>query len=275
MNRLCAAGLLGVFFLMGIHLYAQTAPSSTGTIDPYKIAISYYQTTNLIFPYAIKSVDRGSGAVIVQKAKGVDNILQAKAAQKDFEPTNLSVVTADGKFYSFLLAYADEPMHLNISFSIGEPVQFADEALNERKSEQESWQVRGTYGFMKVQRKQQDMRMQLKGIWFSENTLWYKLQFNNRSQVDFRTDYLRFFLRDRKRAKRTAIQETEMLPVYQSITRKIDGSGQAEWVIGFHPFTVPPDKKLIIQISEKGNGRTVILPVKSKIVLKARRLPNS
>ena len=275
MNRLCAAGLTGIFFLLGIHLYAQTAEPSAGTIEPYEITTSYYQTTNLIFPYAIKSVDRGSGSVIVQKARSVENILQAKAAQKGFEPTNLSVVTADGTFYSFLVAYADKPSQLNISFAIGEPVQFSDGVLGERQLQQESWQVRGMRRFMRVQRKQQDIRLQLSGIWLSENAMWYTLKLNNRSQVDFRTGYLRFFLRDCKRSKRTAIQEIEVLPVYRSTTPKVGGLGQAQWVIGFHPFTVPPDKKLIIQVNEKGNGRTVILPVKSKVVLRARRLPNS
>lgn len=273
MERRRAVSLMGVLLLlMGAGSFAQSGKRIPSTIEPHAIALSYYQTTNLIFPYAIKSVDRGSGAVIVQKAKGVDNILQTKAAKKGFEPTNLSVVTADGKFYSFLLYYEDAPEHLTLNFSGGDPVQFANDAVNAKQLEQESWQVRGMYRFMGIQRKRQEMRLQLGGIWLSDNTMWYKLNLANRSQVDFRTDYVRFFLRDRKRSKRTAVQETEVFPVYVAATEKVGGLAQAQWIIGFMPFTVPPEKKLIIQVGEKGNGRTVVLPLKSTVVLRAKRL---
>src|SRR5690606_25690571 len=152
-----------------------------------------------------------------------ENILQAKAAKKGFEPTNLSVVTSDGTFYSFVLYYGDEPSHLNISFAGADPVQLTGETASERQLRQESWPVRGMYRFMGVQRKAQETRLQLGGIWLSEHTMWYKLNLANRSQIDFRMDYVRFFLRDRKRSKRTAVQETEVFPVYAATTDNING----------------------------------------------------
>lgn len=272
MKRFRVAGLMGIFVLIGAQLL-QAQPAST--IEPFEIAVSYHQTTNLIFPYAIKSVDRGSGAVIVQKAKGVENILQAKATSKDFEPTNLSVVTADGRFYSFVLSYAEHPQHLNISFSDVQMVQVNGEVVNARQLEKESWQVLSMPPMLRVQRMEQEMQLQLTGIWLAEQTIWYKLRLSNRSQIDFTRDYLRFFLRDRKRSKRTAIQETEIFPVHQSLTERVDGLSQAYWIIGFSPFTVPPDKKLIIQVGEKAGGRTLVLPLKGRTVLRARKLPAS
>ncbi|MGO1869298.1 MAG: DUF4138 domain-containing protein, partial [Sphingobacterium sp.] len=44
------------------------------------IELSSNKTSNLIFPYGIISVDRGDQAIMVQQAKGVDNVLQVKAA---------------------------------------------------------------------------------------------------------------------------------------------------------------------------------------------------
>lgn len=276
MKRICAAGLLGIFLLGGTKLLqAQSSKRDVSTIKPYEIAVSYNQTTNLIFPYSIKSVDRGNGSVIVQKAKGVNNILQAKATKKDFEPTNLSIVTADGKFYSFLLEYADVPPHLNISFAGLSPVQFSENPSNELEFEKESWQVRGTHRFMNKCSKQEEMRLQLQGILLSPTTMWYKLSVTNGSQVDFNMEYVRFFLRNKKQPRRTAMQEMEVFPIYTANTEKVNGLGKAEWIYGFSPFTVPPNKKLIIQTGEKANGRTLVLRVKSKTVLRARKLPNS
>ncbi|MEO6869984.1 MAG: DUF4138 domain-containing protein, partial [Ginsengibacter sp.] len=108
---------VAVGFLFGKQVNAQNLPGeSIAIIEPYRLQISFYKTTNLIFPYAIKSVDRGSSDILVQKAKGIENILQVKAAKLGFQQTNLTVVTADGKLYSYNLDYTDTPEVFNIRF---------------------------------------------------------------------------------------------------------------------------------------------------------------
>src|SRR5580698_1344204 len=100
-------------FLFGIvsHCFCQT------TIESFPISICCNKTTNLIFSYPIKSVDRGSRVVLAQKANGAENILQVKAARENFQSTNLSVITTDGKLFSFVLSYDKNPAALNISFA--------------------------------------------------------------------------------------------------------------------------------------------------------------
>ncbi|MEJ7829531.1 MAG: DUF4138 domain-containing protein, partial [Segetibacter sp.] len=85
-------------------------------IEPYPLKITLNKTTNLIFPYSIKSVDRGSADVLAQKAKGVENILLVKAGKENFAETNLSVITTDGKLYSFVVDYINNPAAINFSF---------------------------------------------------------------------------------------------------------------------------------------------------------------
>src|SRR4051812_44613081 len=85
-------------------------------INPYPLQITYNKTTNLVFPYSIRSVDRGSSDLLVQRAKYADTILQLKAGRDGFKETNLSVVTSDGKLYSFLVQYAPSPATLNYLF---------------------------------------------------------------------------------------------------------------------------------------------------------------
>lgn len=275
MNRLCVARLMGIILLFGVKgSFAQSSEPSATSIAPYEIAISYNKTTNLIFPYAIKSVDRGSGAVIVQKAKGVENILQTKAAKKDFDQTNLSIVTADGRFYSFVLDYADQPSHLNISFSGSEPVQLAGSPTNAQQLEREACQVLSMSRFMGVQRNEQALRMRLNGIFHSDNNLWLKLWLQNGSQVDFKPAYVRFFLRDKKRSKRTALHETELFPVYMPAYKITKGETSSVWVVGFTPFTVPKHQRLIIQVGDESGGRVLNLPIKSKFLLRACKLPS-
>ena len=275
MNRLCVAGvtvMLIVFCCVGS--FAQNGNVPVTNIKPYQIAISYNQTTNLIFPYAIKSVDLGNGAVLAQKAKGVENILQLKAGKENFTPTNVSVVTADGRFYSFVLSYAEQPSPLNINFSGDDPMQLSGELSNARQLEQEACQVLGQSCFMYLQKSEQALRLQLHGIFLSDNNLWLKLQIGNDSQIDFQPAYMRFFLRDKKRTKRIALNEKELLPVYMPELKQTKGLGCSAWTIGFKPFTVPKNQRLIIQVGDESGGRTVLMRIKSKVFLKAHKLPS-
>src|SRR5688572_643489 len=81
---ICAIGLTLIVF-------AQTS----------SLCIATDKTTSLIFPFAIKHVDRGTKDVLVQPVKEADNILLVKAATNNFSETNLSVITSDGSVYSF------------------------------------------------------------------------------------------------------------------------------------------------------------------------------
>ena len=74
MKKKIIVGLISVvcFILQQTILFAQYPPKS---IASYHMNVSFEKTSNLIFPAAIKSVDRGSEAVLAQKAPGVENIL--------------------------------------------------------------------------------------------------------------------------------------------------------------------------------------------------------
>src|SRR4051812_19268921 len=113
MKPLIVIVLIGALCLLQqVTLFAQYLPKS---ITPYKVSISYDKTSNLIFPFAIKSVDIGSAAVLAQKAQGVENILQLKAGEQYFKETNVTVITVDGHFYSFIVNFNAEPSILNFS----------------------------------------------------------------------------------------------------------------------------------------------------------------
>src|SRR4051812_22052329 len=106
---------VSILVLLNLSVHSQTSlvPSF---IEPYPLEISVNKTSNLVFPYAIKSVDRGSPNILAQKAGNVDTVLQVKAARQDFPETNLTVITTDGRLYSFLVRYSGAPDHLNYHF---------------------------------------------------------------------------------------------------------------------------------------------------------------
>ena len=99
------------FATIAVSMSAQDYPS----LKEDNLQLSYSKTTSIVFPYPVKSVDRGSQDVLVQKAKGVENVLFLKAGRQNFTQTNLTVVTADGKLYGFVLNFDELCPTLNLT----------------------------------------------------------------------------------------------------------------------------------------------------------------
>ncbi|MGI4832419.1 MAG: DUF4138 domain-containing protein [Janthinobacterium lividum] len=86
-------------------------------IGSYRMTVGFQKTTHLIFPYAVSYVDLGNGGIIADKAQGAENIVKVKASQQGFPETNMTVVTTDGRLYSFLVTYDPNPRVLNYNLA--------------------------------------------------------------------------------------------------------------------------------------------------------------
>ena len=243
------------------------------TIEAFPVAISTHKTTNLIFPYAIRSVDRGSRDALVQKARGVENILQVKAANKDMEETNLTVITTDGKLYSFMLHYDPAPSTLNYSFGNREvsEVAFSPGNINESILKKYARIAAGKKKmFHGVKEKKYGMKLKLTGLYVKGNTMYYRLHIENESNIRYTIDQLRFFIRDRNRSKRTTYQEEEIAPLYtHKETKVIEGQSEGDMVIALPKRTVPNQKYMVVQLMEEHGGRHIQMKVKNRKLMKA------
>ncbi len=242
------------------------------------LAIAYSKTTNLIFPYEIISVDRGTNDLLVQKVKGVENILQLKADKENFAETNLSVITADGQLYSFVVNYNEEHPILNkvVNYrKTGSAVLGITESKNEK--ELHSYAELAFYDKRKlhhVKDNQYQVKFRLDGLFINENIMYYRLRIVNQSTINYETDQLRFFIRDQRKVKRTASQEIELLPLYfYNQYTVIEGKTEVCQVFALEKFTIPDKKYLVIQLMEKQGGRHLELQIKNNKLKKLGVLP--
>ncbi len=252
-------------------LIAQYLPKS---IAPYRIEIGYVKTSNLIFPSAIKSVDRGSSLVLVQKAPGVENILQIKAAEPNFKETNVTVVTADGHFYSFEVDYNDAPTTLNFSFvgDSSEKAMVRDQPVSEASFINAVNVIKGKKYSLHKQVREQGIKLRLLNIFVRDDKVYLEIGIANGSLIPFTPSYVRFFLQDKKKAKRTATQEIELIPLYHSPLEKVEKEKECKSVFAFAAFTVPNTKEWVIQLGEKGGSRSLTLHLTHHNLQKARLL---
>lgn len=246
-------------------------------IEPFPLEITYHKTVNLIFPFAIKSVDRGSRDVLAQKAKGIENILQIKAARKGFAQTNLTVVTSDGKLYSFVVTYADEPLQLNIELipdknKPSSPALFpqSNQAVIQHSS---ALALSDKNKVHKIRDRSDKARFTLSGLYIKEDVIFYRLQLENHSNITYDIENIRFFIRDKKRVKRAAVQEREIMPVYvHQDTSAVGANSLHVFVFALDKFTIPDQKQLTIQLMEKNGGRHMELQVQNRAIVRAKPL---
>ncbi|MBS1975309.1 MAG: DUF4138 domain-containing protein, partial [Bacteroidetes bacterium] len=196
--------ILILFVIFCRHCFAQSI------IGCYPFTVTVNKTSNIIFPYAIRSVDRGSIDILVQKAGGTENVLQLKAAKEHFPLTTLSVITADGKLYPFLVSYDSMPQVFNLSFvqGVGKPyVMLSDETEDASTLENDADTILNKPSFLNRHKSSMQMELALKSIYIKDSLLWFHFRVSNRSLVPFEPAYLHFFIRDRFKAKRTAVQQ--------------------------------------------------------------------
>ncbi len=248
---------------------------SQSSIPSLSLSVTFQKTTNLIFPYRIEKADIGSADVIGHKDELLQNVLFLKANRKGFVPTNLSVYTSDGKFYSFIVVYKEDPDTLNLSFVKDQKsLQSSVDSFNEASLDSDAVSILNQSHFLHQIASAQKMKAVLNAIYLKDHMIWLRIEIKNRSEMDYKPEYIKFYVRDKKAGKRTAVQETELSPVWQSRKFLIPGNGRNSLVFAFPQFTIDKQKKLVIQISEENGGRSFTLPLKSKTILKARPILN-
>jgi len=264
----------------------ETAKTSLalGRIASYEMQVAYDKTSHLIFPSAIRYVDLGSEYLIAGKAEDAENVLRVKASVKDFEPeTNFSVITDDGRFYSFdayysacppALSYNLQAMQKAVDKSAGQDVLF--EELGSNLPSLAGLILETIYKNDKrivkhIGAKSFGIQFILKGIYIHNGKYYFHTELVNRTNVPFEIEFMNFKVVDKKIAKRTVIQERPMIPLRSYKTLGAIGGKEVEQnVFLLDQFTIADDKVLLIAIFEKNGGRHQTLQIENSDLVKAR-----
>lgn len=242
-------------FIMPLRLPAQ---------DTIRLAAD--KTSSLIFPFAILHIDRGTRDVLVQQLKEKDNIMLVKAACPEFHATNLSVLTEDGSLYTFLVCYDSLPDAWVYRLPVQQKIAvqtYANSLLDNPAL------------LRKPADKSMDMRLALDGIYVKDKLIFCRFTFTNTGPLDYDVDYLRFYLRDKRIARRTARQEIEIKPVLiAGNQREVPAYSQKVFVVVVEKFTIPDARIFIAEAGERNGGRHLSIVVRNTDLLKAVVLPD-
>ena len=230
------------------------------------LCISTDKTTSLVFPFSIRHVDRGTKDILVQQVKEADNILLVKASAKNFSETNLSVVTEDGSVYTFVINYEEKPAIWVYNLRENKKTTMATYAngiLDNKRTlsgvRDNSWNIDAA----------------VIGTYIKDDIVFFQLRIKNNSPINYGIEVLRFYIRDKKKGKRTAVQENELKPLHVSGNiAQVKSFNQNVIVVALDKFTIPDKKFMGIQIMERNGGRHLMMKLNNKDILKAIPLPD-
>ncbi|AZA58828.1 conjugative transposon protein TraN [Chryseobacterium shandongense] len=286
-NHLKTFWAIALILGFAVQSYAQDSirtPLALGKIEPYRMEVTYDKTSHLIFPTTIRYVDLGSEYLIAGKAEDAENVLRVKASVRDFEPeTNFSVITNDGRFYSFNVYYSSYPkamsydlltMQKAVDKANGNDVLF--EELGNNSPSLAGLLLETIYKKDKriikhIGAKSFGIQFILKGIYIHNGKYYFHTELRNRTNVPFEVDFINFKVVDKKVAKRTVVQERPLTPLrtYKPLDG-IGGKSTGQNVFLLDQFTIADDKVLLIEIFEKNGGRHQTLQVENSDLIKAR-----
>lgn len=252
-----------------------------GIIKPYRVEITLYKTSHLIFPSTIRYVDLGSSYLTAAKADDTGNVLRVQAIEEFEQETNFSVITEDGRFYSFNAAYSNHPLNLNYNFlnqreNPAREVLFADLGSESPKFSQDRMETlikQNKRTIKALSSQNSSVKFTLKGVYTHQGKYYLHFEISNKSHLPFVTDFIRFTISDRKKLKRVVAQETLIEPVRvsNSFTKTV-GKSTSNTVFLFDQFSFSKDKRMRIEVYEKNGSRHQTLSLKNSRLMKAKVL---
>ena len=113
--------LFSLFFV--VFSFCISSTKAQNNIRPINLQLNDNKYLFIKFPAEINYADMGSYDLTAKKC--LNKILKLKATTPHFDKTNLSVVTTDGKYYSFIVEYYSKP-----SYSAGDMANVKDSIMS-------------------------------------------------------------------------------------------------------------------------------------------------
>jgi len=262
-----------------------------GTAMPQEnmpLKISDGKTTHLVFPSGVKYYDHGSEDVGVQET-AEPNIIKVKAAVPGFEGTNLTVMTDDNVFYSFILEYERSPKILNYFFDASHGRSYAkkipegnidgttapkpDSAKKPAPVHLNALLEKMPAEAYIVGSRKNGITLVLKDVFVDGESLYFALDAVNQSVVNYDVDFIKFFVKPRKKGKRSTIQDVEILPKSSfNAPNTLTDADSGLFVFVFDKFTLSGDKKLVVEMWERNGERSIELEIGNRALLGAKRI---
>ncbi len=236
----------------------------------------------LFFPEPIRQGITGSDNFVFtynREKEQYFGLLQAKPGKE----SNLLVVNKNGSIFSYIVRYKKQLSKLNyfipLSNSIGNEKPIATDSVLVESSEE--LVDNSTYYYQKfcsylLNRKQRIRRIKkrnegiiltVENIVFDRDELYFVIEIENNSTLDFDLNFLNLSIETRQKGKRKSLQRLYQEPIYKhNLPSKIKENEMARFVYVLPKFSLSDDRRAILELNEKDGERNIEMKLSHRYI---------
>ena len=234
-------------------------------------------TMALFFPSDIKQGITGSdNFVFTYNREKKQNLGLLKAVKGN--PSNLLVITSDGKVYSFILKYAefiDNPNRfISVQESIGDVKRVLKKVLETDENQNTGMQVNDSQDLLRkscesllklpkekyFRKKGRGIILSLKNIKYQYDKVFLQFEIENKSEVRFDFDFLKIFKVNGNQKRNASYQEIQLNPIYvYNKPSRVLPNIKVQMVYVVPKFIISRNEKIEARLQELKTTRKVIL----------------
>ena len=264
-----------ILILLSLGLFYPVHATNTKTLDT--IYANSTMTMALFFPSDIKQGITGSEHFVFTYNREKEQNLGLLKAVKG-EPSNLLVITTDGKVYSYILKYAEHLENPNRFISVQESIGDAEREPKEEMELREDLDVnisvndspellrRSCESLLQlpeekhIRKKQGGVILSLRNLKYHGDNVFLQFEIENQSGVRFDFDYLKIFKVSGNKKRNASYQELPLEPVYvHNKPSQILPNTKVKMVYVVPKFTISDNEKIEARLQELNTTRSVHL----------------
>ena len=117
------------------------------------------------------------------------------------------------------------------------------------------------------------VEFEINNIFIHNDILLFRISLRNRTQINYTIDFMRLYIQDAKKSKKTAIQQLEQNVLFTfDYPEDIPAHEKRTFIVAVNKFTIPDKKRLVIEIQEKNGGRHFFYKLKNKSILESEEV---
>lgn len=283
-----------------LFLFFALSVLNTFADGPTKISVSVFKSTFIYFDDQVVSIDLGMNESYDATFK--KNFVRITAIKQlaDYQ-TNLTVTTRSG-LYAFLVDYSDIPEKL---YYFPEDFQALRRFTKENKTDEDAAKTdekkpqtivnpgfagdtNQDLSFFKTasqqlaERKMEypiaafsraNIEFSVDKIYVSKDKFFVKIIAQNKSNIDFDIDFIKFSVKNKRKIRRASQQEIYMDPLFVfNKFDKLKGNSSDQMIFVIDKFTILKNKQFQIEIEERSGERNLSIEVPTTEILNATEL---
>lgn len=268
--------LISAIILTGTHLYSQEAER----LDT--IFANEHKNVALFFPQPISQGITGASHFVFthnRERQQHFGLLQAKPGTE----SNLLVIDAGGAVYSYILKYKKDLSRLNyfiqgtarigtVKRDLSGPAKEVEPKTNKLDKDTHyqnfcSYLLNKKERIGRLRKRNQGILLSIENIVFNQNELYFVIQIENESSLDYDVNFLNLSLATRQKGKKKSMQTLLKEPLFTYKTPvKIKEGHTARMVYVFPKFSLSSDRQVLLELNERKGERDVILKVSHRFI---------